>query len=276
MKRTNIILFLALFSFSIHPCCGQEEIQYGSNNGQHILIHDTKIYYEEYGAGTPLFLIHGGGGSMRHYAKAIPGLSKHFKIIAVDSPGHGRSEQPDTLSYQLIADYISEIIDKMALDSVYVMGCSDGGIVGLILAHDRPDKVKKFVCDGALTDKEDYKPGTLERLESVSPETRSESWVKNYKSLSPQPDRWKEFVIQFKKMWLTFPYVPDSTLRRIKVPTLIMLGDRDSFIPIEVGLKMHRAIAGSEFCVVPGAGHCVVTTDPNLMNDIVIPYLKLH
>lgn len=95
-----------------------EPIKYGLNNGKYLTIHDTKIYYEEYGNGTPLLLLHAGFGSIENLSDIIPELSKHFRVIAPDAPGHGRSEQADSLSGDLLADYCSGIIDQLKLDSV--------------------------------------------------------------------------------------------------------------------------------------------------------------
>ncbi len=274
MIKLIIILFISVFLFWINPVTGQEKIQYGSNDGQYISIQDTRIYYEEYGAGTPFLLLHGGFGSINSYSKVIPGLSKHFRVIGIDSPGHGRSEQADTMSYQLIADYISEMIDLMGLDSAYAMGCSDGAIVSLILAHDRPDKVKKVISDGGVVYAEGYKPGVIEYMESISPEQRKKSWVEKYKSLSPEPDNWEKFVWDTRRMWLDLPYISETILSEIAVPTLIMMGDRDFGITLEHGLEMYRTIKGSELCVVPGADHCVYFWKPSLTNTIVIDFLK--
>ena len=123
-----------------------QEIKYGSNSGKQLTIKDTKIYYEEYGSGLPLLLLHGGFGSIHDFEQVIPGLANHFRVIAVDSPGHGRSEQADSLSFELMANYISEMIDKLQLDSVYVIGYSDGGITALLLASRQHTKVKRVIA----------------------------------------------------------------------------------------------------------------------------------
>src|SRR6185503_20224332 len=100
----------------------------------------------EYGKGTPLLLLQGGMGGIEDFARCIPDLSQHFHVIAPDTPGQGRSEMADSLSYQMIAEYISRLIDVLRLDSAYVMGWSDGGNTALILANRRPDKIKKVLA----------------------------------------------------------------------------------------------------------------------------------
>lgn len=276
LKRIGLAIIIL---FAIIACdekvdrAFNKDIQYGSNNGLYISINDTKIYYEEYGKGIPLFLLHGGFGSIKYYSEVIPELSNHFRVIVVDSPGHGRSEQADTMSYQLIADYISEMINIMRLDSVYILGCSDGSIVALLLAHDRPEKVKRIISDGGIISADGYKTETIKGMESISPETMSKSWVENYKNKSPQKDQWKKFIINTKKMWLDLPYIADSKISKLKSRTLILMGDRDPYITLEHGLKLYKTIQGSEFCVLPNLGHCICNEDPDLISKIVINFL---
>ena len=273
-KRKIFIQVLFISCILTTPIFAQNQIEYGSNNGEYIIIQDTKIYYEEYGEGDPLLLLHGGLGSIQVFKDVIPELSKHFKVIAVDSPGHGRSESTDTLSYQLITDYISEMIDLMELDSVYTMGCSDGAIVSLILAHDRPDKVMKAISDGGIVNKMGYKPDIIESIESMSPETMGKGWIDQYKKVNPQPDKWEKFVLDTRSMWLDFPYVDGTILNNINAPTLVVLGENDVAITVEHALEMHRAIEGSNLGIIPNAGHCVSNTKPDLLSEITIDFLS--
>ena len=111
------ILILS-FIFSL---IGNAQIKYGSNNGKYLTIKETKVYYEEYGKGTPLLLIHGAFGGIVHFQNVIPLLSKKYRVIIADAPGLGRSEYAkNKLSYNLLAEYQSEIIDMLKLDSLYV------------------------------------------------------------------------------------------------------------------------------------------------------------
>ena len=105
MKLTLAILFF-LINLQL---LGQTKVEYGSNNGQYLEVNNTKIYYEQYGEGSPVLLLHGGMGSISNFDTLIPDLSKHFKLIAIDSPSHGRSYSIDSLSYNIIANNISVI-----------------------------------------------------------------------------------------------------------------------------------------------------------------------
>jgi pimeloyl-ACP methyl ester carboxylesterase len=254
-------------------CYGQD-IQYGSGVGKYVTANNTKIYYEEYGRGAPLLLLHGGFGSIHDFQKVIPALSKHFRVIAVDSPGHGKSQQADSLGYQLMASIFSRVIDELKLDSVYVLGWSDGGDSGLILAADRPDKVKRLAVSGANATTDGILPSVLNQAKTLTPEyvsSNMKEWLENYKKNAASKDNWPKFVNDSRKMWLTRIAVPDIKLRQIKSRTLIIIGDRDIVKP-EHALEMHNAVKGSQLAILPGTPHSTFATKPDLVNMIVIEF----
>ena len=273
----NNLIFLSfiIFSFSLDSTYGQATINYGSANGKYVSVNNTRIYYEEYGKGAPLLLLHGGFGSINDFQKVIPELSRNFRVIAPDSPGHGRSEQADSLSYQLLASYFSRMIDAWQLDSVYVLGWSDGGDAALILAADRADKVRKVVVSGANSTTDGLVSGELSHLKKLTPDyitIAMKEWLDNYKMFTPQKDNWRKFVNDSKKMWLTRIAVPESKLRQIKCPVLVIVGDHD-IIRLEHAMEMHRSINESEFAVLPGTSHATFSQKPKLINKLTIDFL---
>src|ERR1035441_10550855 len=144
--------FVAVFLLLLFTAAAECQINYGSNTlvGKYANVNDIKVYYEIYGAGEPLLLLHGNGGSIQNFEYQIPELSKHFKVIAVDSRAQGKSTDSDQeITYALMASDMSALIDKLKLGSVYVVGWSDGGNVGLELAFAHPQQVKKLVTFGA-------------------------------------------------------------------------------------------------------------------------------
>lgn len=149
-KTMRIFVFLT-FLLSLgglgRNSLAQTAIPYGSNNGKYREVNGVAVLWRVRRS-PPLFVIHGGLSLIESMAPVLPGLSQKFRVIAVDCPGQGRSEQAETLSYQLMADYFSKMLDLMQLDSAYVFGFSDGGNVALLMASDRPDKVKKVPSPG--------------------------------------------------------------------------------------------------------------------------------
>ncbi len=253
-----------------------QEANYGSNSGKQLTIQDTKIYFEEYGSGFPLLLLHGGYGSIHDFQQVIPDLAKHFRVIAVDSPGHGRSEQADSLSFDLMADYISDMIDKLQLDSVYIIGYSDGGIIALLLASRQPDKVKSVVASGANSKMSGIVPHVLEYLNMVNPEfieTYQQEWLQDYQSKSPEKENWKKFVNDMTRMYAGEEIISSEQLSGIGGRVMLVFGDQD-VIKLEHGIEMYHAIPGSRFCVLPDTPHEVFSAKPELINKIVIDFLQ--
>ena len=115
------LLFFAASCFTADQSFGQQAITYGSNNGKYVSIFNKKIYYEEYGTGMPLILLEGGMKSIKDFSLCIPELSKHFRVIAPDDPGQGMSEMLDKMTYDLLAAYVSKLINMLKLDSAYVI-----------------------------------------------------------------------------------------------------------------------------------------------------------
>jgi pimeloyl-ACP methyl ester carboxylesterase len=278
MKKTFALIFISLLWIS----CNTEtpKIEYGSNNGKYVVINNRKIYYEEYGQGTPLLLLSGGGinRSIRDFGECIPELAKHYRVIAPDTPGQGRSEQTDSLSYDFLTDFMSQLIDSLKIDSAYVMGWSDGAIVGLLLADRRADKVKKVIAVGANNGMRGFEVPEGFVVDSVKPPTL-EYWtsmnqkdIEWYNSLSPKKD-WRILVNNMNQMVYDKEYFPISVYDSINIPVMIVLGDRD-MISIEHGLEMYKRIKNSQYCVLPNTTHEVFAERPDVINKIAIDFFK--
>jgi pimeloyl-ACP methyl ester carboxylesterase len=279
MKNYVIILSMLLTSISQQTFSQDSfsSMRAGSNpeKGKYVTIDKNRIYYETYGQGTPLLLLHGGLGSIMNFEKCIPILASHFKVIAMDSPGHGRSSQTDSLGYELLSNYVSKFIDYLKLDSLYVMGWSDGGIVGLILAADRPDKVRKLIAVGANSRLDAFNAEGINwmRNSMIDWAKNNKEWLDNYISLTPQPDHVDSYLLHTQKMWLSDVYIPETKLKSIKIPTMIVQGDKDG-IKIEHATELHRTIRNSQFCILPNTSHFVFDEKPDLMCKIAIDFFN--
>jgi len=276
--KYNLVMLLLIVS--THLCHSQnaEEIKYGSNPevGKYVKIDDNKLYYESYGQGTPLLLLHGGVGSILIFKDCISKLSEYFNVIAVDSPGHGRSSHVDTLSYPYLANNISKFIDQLHLDSLYILGFSDGAIVGLILAADRSDKVKKLVAIGANTRVDAMSDGEINWIKNGFIDWAKDEkgwWLTNHLPLISQPEKIDSYLENTKNMWLTDIYVEKSKIQSIKIPTMIMQGDKDG-IKKEHALELNKDIAHSQLCILPNTGHYVFGAKVDLVNKIVIDFFN--
>ena len=272
--RFKILFLLFTLTFSLS---GIAQIKYGSNNGKYLTIRGTKLYYEEYGKGIPLLLLHGGLGSITDFKKCLPNLSKKYKVIAFDAPGLGRSEFADSImTYKLMADYYSKAIDLLKLDSTYVIGWSDGGNVALFLAKMRPDKIKKIAVSGATYKLQGTTKTSLEEIKKFSDTVwvskELKPWIKQFKEKSPTGN-WKRYIIEAKKMWFEEIYFDKSILYEINIPTLLVYGDNDIYTP-ELGLELYKAIKKSQFCILPNTTHDVFWEKPELINQILLTFFN--
>jgi pimeloyl-ACP methyl ester carboxylesterase len=118
IKFNVLLLIMILAQAFVNPLRSQG-INYGFNNGKYVEVSGRNVYYEEYGAGDTILLLHGGPGSIAHFSKLIPDLSKNYTVIAIDTPGQGHSERANNVSYQLLAENASEFIDKMGIKKCY-------------------------------------------------------------------------------------------------------------------------------------------------------------
>jgi pimeloyl-ACP methyl ester carboxylesterase len=214
---------------------------YGVNSkvGKFADVNGIKMYYEIYGAGAPLILLHGNGGSIVSFSPFIGTLMKKYKVIAIDSRSQGKSTSTNaTLTYDLMASDVNALLDQLHIDSVFVWGQSDGAILGLLLVKDYPKKVKR-----ALTYSPNIQPDSLALFQwsiDVMHKTVNESRDPKERALN--------------QMMLDYPNIPYSELSKIKAPVLMMCGDRDVIRPEHI-LKMYQNIPNSQLCVLPGATH---------------------
>ena len=265
-------IFLLGISFILYAISfGQEQIQYGSNNGKYVSIFNKKIYYEEYGKGTPLLLLEGGMKSIKDFSLCIPELMQHFRVIAPDDPGQGRSEMLDTMSYDLLAAYVSKLIDLLNLDSAYVIGWSDGGITALILATKRPDKIKKVLASGANYTKSGLVSN--DTLQLISPDYQppptDKKWIDEY-FVANKAD-WRKIINDRQVMWDQQYYFPKELFTKMNIPVMIVSGDRD-IIKLEHSIEMYRLIKGGQLCILPKTSHDVFSERPKLISEIAINF----
>lgn len=257
MNRYLALLGAACFISLIST--GQNTIPYGNNAsvGKYAIVNGIKLYYEIYGEGQPLLLLHGNGGSIRSRSGVIPGFAKKYKVIAVDSRCHGKSEcQTGDLNYEMMASDINALLNYLNIDSCLIWGQSDGGILGLIMAFQYPDKVKKLVTTGA-----NIQPDST----AVFPQLIA--LVKMYPML---PDTLQQ---KQTKMMVYHPNISFDKLRLIKAPVLVMAGDRDA-IREEHTVKIYQSIPNAQLCIVPGATHYFAGEKPLLFNLLITDFFE--
>ncbi|HEX2684588.1 MAG TPA: alpha/beta hydrolase [Ferruginibacter sp.] len=262
MKNQKILLKLCLISiafFSCYGCFAQADPPYGNNPGagKYFNSNGTNIYYEIYGEGKPLVLLHGNGGSIRSRANMIGEFAKKYKVIALDSRCHGKSGCPSQyLTYEQMAEDVNALLQSLHIDSAFIWGHSDGAILGLLLAIHHPDKVKKLLASGAnlRPDTTAIDPALLPLLDYMG------NKVKNDSTLS------KQF-----RLLVDQPNIPVTDLEKIKGSVLIMAGDRDA-IRNRHTLEIFEHIPNALLCIMPGTTHFVYQDRKKWFTEILYDF----
>jgi pimeloyl-ACP methyl ester carboxylesterase len=270
--------FFAIFLGS----AGYGQINYGNNPtaGGYYNTGDARIYYEVYGSGSPVVLLHGGiYGYIAEYRNLIPELSKNHTVIAIATRGHGRSELGyQSLSYRLFAEDAYRVIRHLTKDSVILIGFSDGGDTGYYLAADHPELVKKLVAIGGnlgFTDFSGEDKAFIDRLTGANMEKNEQGFVSARKALMPEPARFDEFVDDMANLWREKTYVSKEKITAIQCPSLIIAGQNDG-CPVERYVAIYRLLQKGQLAIIPGSDHLVLRNKPALMQEIISSYIDEH
>ena len=266
-----MLLSLALIALHVEEALSEAEISYGDNSkaGQFIKVNGIRLYYETYGSGPAMLLIHGNGGSIKVMCHQIEHFSKKYKVVVADSRGHGKSELgAGRLTYDQMAEDLNLFLDKLNLQSVYVLGWSDGGILGLLLAIRHPGKVSKLALMGASLRPDGAYNWALERaMQNI---VHVESMI----SQGDQTMPWQA-IKQRLLLMLEQPNISTSRLKAVQAPTLVMAGDRDIIIDSHT-LEIFHALpkAKAHLCIFPGATHMLPFENPSLFNQTVDAFFQ--
>ena len=271
MKLRIFFLLLSLaivkLSFAQQGKSPFDTTMYGRNAavGKYADIRGFKMYYEQYGKGEPLLIIHGNGGSINNFLYQIPYFAKNYHVILADSRAQGKSvDHTDSLSYEMMADDLNALLDKLNLKSCYVIGWSDGGINGLLLAIRHPDKVKKLAVTGAnlWPDSTAVDPFVYKWAMGANKTARDS--VSHMKSPTP------ELKNQLKLLHLLSyePHITVEQLHTISCPTLVIGGDHDVILPQHTML-IAQSIPNSYLWIIPNSGHSTPIYKRDQFNKIV-------
>ena len=170
-----------------------------------ILVNNVKLYYEVYGEGQPIILLHGNQETHEIFDKLINKLKDNYKVYAIDSRCHGKSENPIDITYNLMRDDIIEFIKKLKIDKPILYGFSDGGIVGILMSIKEPQILSKLIVSGA----------------NITPDVLTPFFALITKIMY--------FFTRSKyiKMMLNEPNIKLNELNRIKIPVVVLAGEKD-------------------------------------------------
>jgi pimeloyl-ACP methyl ester carboxylesterase len=242
---------------------GSNHFSYGNNpeNGRFTEVNGIRLYYETYGTGFPLILLHGNSQSIKDFNKQIPILSKHFKVIALDTRGHGKSTANDEqLSYELFASDVEALVAYLKLDSINILGWSDGGNTGLILAMNENIRIHKLAVMGSNLYN---KRSSVKPLINVFIKMKSKKLKKEHQEES--------FNYKLVQLLLNEPNISPEDLHKIICPTLVMAGSNDVIKEKHTKL-IKKNIVNSELVIIEKANHFAPQHRSKRFNEIVLNF----
>lgn len=228
-------------------------------------VNDIKMYYAVFNKNgkDPVFLLHGGFSNSDTWSFEVPLLSKTHMVIIADSRGHGRtsmSGQP--LSYNLMASDVLQLMDYLKIRRAAIVGWSDGGILGLILAIHHPDRITKLFTFGANYDISGYKTETPDTSSSSLSRQYFARAQADYRRLSPTPDSFGVLQRAMGKLYRAEPHLDPEEIKTIRAPTVIAFGEHEQFIKREHFEALAKLIPNARLLMLPNVSHGGPIQDP--------------
>lgn len=218
-------------------------------------VNGLKMYYEIYGQGKPLILVHGGGSTIQtSFGRVIPQFAKDRQVIAMELQMHGRtSDRNADLSFEQDADDIATLLKNLHITKADFFGFSNGGTTVLQIAIRYPEIVDKIIVGSALSKRNGAPEEFWNFMRGACLDNMPQQLKEAYRQVAPNPKGLQVMHDRDAKRMVNFKDIPDEKIKSIKAPTLIIIGDKDVIIP-EHAIEMHRLIAKSQLAIIPG-GH---------------------
>jgi pimeloyl-ACP methyl ester carboxylesterase len=242
------------------------------------------MYYEIHGAGQPLVLLHGAFSAIgTSFGALLPELAKTRQVVAFELQAHGRTADIDRpLSLQQMADDVAAALPQLGIEQADLFGYSMGAGIALHFAIRHPEVLRKLVLASVTYNLGGVHPGLMQGLADMKPEMMFGSpWHDEYMRIAPHPEHFARLFAKKTQMDREIQDLPAETIRAIKAPTLLIIGDSDLVRP-EHAVEMFRLLGGgvfgdtpaglphSQLAILPGASHVSLVHRA----DLLIPMLS--
>lgn len=240
--------------------------------------------YEVAGDGAALVLLHSGMMSREDMRGQIDYFSKYFRVIAMDAREQGRSSASTVqISYNLMVNDVVELLDHLDVRKANFFGQSDGAITALLTAHHHQDRVEKLIIHGAVYHytayPEEQRTGWKHIVWDEADKTMTDPAgfpgmaIKHYLLGHNDLSAFEAHLQKMARMWANEPNLTKEDLQKIKVPSLVIVGDHyDISIPHTV--EMYEALGNSELFIAPGATHFIHQEKPDLLHKVIHDFLR--
>lgn len=281
---TKSILLIAIVMTTTHQSIAQQNKPSSSGYAP---VNGIKVYYEVYGQGMPIVLLHGAFYNIdMNWGQLIPELSKTRKVIAIELQSHGHTPFSDRkFTRSTLASDVESLMDYLKIDSADVVGYSFGGSIAYQFAIQSPKRLRKLVIISAAYKSGGWLPEVNNAFKDMKPEHFDNSPLQEaYDATAPDKTKWKKFLEQMIASAMT-PYdLGDSNIAKIAAPVLLISGDNDGMDKIEL-IKTYQLLGGgitsdfgvipkSQLAIIPGQGHVGVMMQTKTILDYLNSFLK--
>jgi pimeloyl-ACP methyl ester carboxylesterase len=227
-----------------------------TTHGHTVQIKNIEMYYEEYGVGKPLVLLHGFGGCSQNWHPFTAKLSERYRLIVVDLRGHGYSTNPENkFTHREAASDVFLLLDKLGVGHFSAMGISSGGMTLLHMATSQPTRIDSMVLISTTSHFPDQARAIMRR---ASFGNMPQQVQEMYRECAKRGDaQISQLIAQFNALHKNYDDMnfTAQSLSTITVRTLIVHGDRDRFFPVEIPVSIYRSIPNAALWIIPGGDH---------------------
>lgn len=248
----------------------------------YLKVNGTDIYYEMYGEGEPLVLLHGGGSDIYvSFGKGIATLSKHFRVIAFDEQGHGKSPASSRpFGFENTAHDIAEALKQLNVQNAKFIGFSNGATTGMYIATLYPNLMTKMILGSGLYSRKGAPPQFWQWMKEGSLASMPQELKDAYVNRSPRPEDLQKMFDYDSTRMRTFKDISEKSIRSVKIPILIMQTDQD--VPtVEHAAHVTGLLPKGRLAILPGPHDNFIgdlsKTSPEMTQaslNIMIDFLK--
>jgi pimeloyl-ACP methyl ester carboxylesterase len=249
-------------------------------------VNGSKVYYEMYGAGDPIVLLHGAYMTINsNWSELIPVLSKTRKVIALELDGHGHtplSQRP--YSYQTLASDVAAVLKHLKIDSADILGFSYGGTVAYQFAIEHPAMTKKLIIISSTYKSDGWLDIMYNMLAGIKPDAFDNTPIRSeYIKVAPDTSNWHKFIAKMLKFSAEKFNLGDDKIKNIKAPVLLIMGDNDG-TDKKVLAETYSLLGGnvfgdvvgipkSQLAILPAKGHGTLIMDTQAIAALVGSFL---
>jgi len=252
-------------------------MQRTSEPGHYATVNGYRMYYEEYGSGRPLVLLHGGANTIHSsFESQVAEFARGHHVVAPEQIGHGHTADVvgRPFSYRQMAEDTASLLERLNVHDADLVGWSDGGDLALLIARYHPMLVRRLVISGANIRAEGMT--STKALRELSDEDLAKalpaSWREAYEPVSPDgPAHWTTFIGKSRLMWLTPIILETTDLAVIQAPTLVVAGDHDA-ITLDHTIEMFRALPHAQLLILPGTPHATFQSAARWLNPMMLEF----